>query len=281
MFQVKVMSAVDYCFAVDLANTMGWGMEVADFGFSQFLEPDGCFVLFDNSVPVGIATCISSGSVGWFGNFVVTQKYQRQGAGRLLLEHAINYLQSRRGVETIGLYAYPHLEKYYGKFGFKTDDVLITVMCNNHVQAIDCRPFKFETQPDFSVLTRFDREFFGADRSHLLKSILQKKSSLCYSSFVDGELVGYVVSKNYGNTSEVGPLVCRSDIPDVAFELLKAMLQQLTNRQVMLYLSQNQKEIVNFLLGVGFRKNFSLSRMFLGESKIQNAVYLAESLERG
>jgi hypothetical protein len=67
----------------------------------------------------------------------------------------------------------------------------------------------------------------------------------------------------------------------VALELLKAMLQRLVNRQVILYLPQKQKVFETFLLSVGFRKNFSLLKMFLGESQIQNGVYLVESLERG
>jgi GNAT superfamily N-acetyltransferase len=274
------MSARDYGFAVDLANTMNWGMAESDFKFNQFLEPDGCLMLFNGSVPMGIATCVSFGKVGWFGNFVIKQEYQRHGAGCLLLEHAVNYLQSK-GVESIGLYAYPHLEEYYGKFGFKADNMSLTVMHNAQVQVIDGESFGFENHHDFAVLTRFDCAFFGADRCHLLRSILQKKSSLCSASFVGGEMVGYVVSKNCGNVSEVGPLVCRSDMPGVAFGLLKVMLQRLVNKSVVLYLTSNQKGFEEFLLGAGFRKEFSLSRMFLGESKIQNGVYLAESLERG
>jgi GNAT superfamily N-acetyltransferase len=280
MFQVKVMSAKDYGFAVDLANTMDWGMSTADFGFNQSLESDGCLVLFDDSVPVGIATCVSFGKVGWFGNFVVKSEYRRQGAGRLLLEYAVKYLQSK-GVETIGLYAYPHLEEYYGKFGFKPDNATLTVMHNSNMPVVNCNSVDFEVQPDFSVLTRFDREFFGADRSQLLRSILQEKSSLCYASFVGREMVGYILSKNYGNIVEVGPLVCCSGRSDVAFGLLKVMLQRLVNRCVVLYLPHNQSGLEAFLLDVGFRKKFSLSRMFLGVSKIQNDVCLAESLERG
>jgi GNAT superfamily N-acetyltransferase len=279
MLQVKVMSTKDYGFAVDLANTMNWDMAIADFEFNQSFESEGCLVLFDDSVPVGIATCVRFGNVGWFGNFVVKPEYRQQGGGRLLLEYAVKYLKGK-GVETIGLYAYPHLEEYYGKFGFKAD-VGLVVMCNDNVQINNGSASKFEALPDFSVLSQFDSEFFGADRSQLLRSILQEKTSLCYASFVGREMVGYILSKTCGCISEVGPLVCCPDRSDVALELLKVMLQRLVNRQVVLYLPQNQKVLEVFLLDVGFRKKFSLSRMFLGGSKIQNGVCLAESLERG
>ena len=67
MFHVEKMTPKDYMFAVELANTMNWNMTVEDFKFNSRLEPNGCFVLFDDSKRVGVATCISYGSVGWFG----------------------------------------------------------------------------------------------------------------------------------------------------------------------------------------------------------------------
>ncbi|MCL1966186.1 MAG: GNAT family N-acetyltransferase [Candidatus Bathyarchaeota archaeon] len=290
MFQVKVMSTRDYEFAVSLANTMDWNMAVTDFESNHFLEPNGCLVLFNGVIPVGIATCVSFGEVGWFGNFVVKPEYRRQGAGRLLLEYAVNYLRSR-GVQTIGLYAYPHLEGYYSKFGFKIDDnaadVSLNVMNNSNVQAIPCcssslfKVEQFGAHFDFSLLACFDSEFFGADRSRLLKSLLQEKSSLCYVAFVGNDMVGYVISKDHGRIVEVGPLVCRPDLSGVAFELLGVMFQRLVGRSVVLYLSPNQVVLEAFLLRVGFRKSFSLSRMFLGGSRLQDGVCLVESLERG
>ena len=71
MFQVKPMDQKDFGFAVELANTMDWNMATEDFQFAKQLEPEGCFVLFDDSKRVGIATCISYGKVGWFGNLIV------------------------------------------------------------------------------------------------------------------------------------------------------------------------------------------------------------------
>ena len=120
MFQVKQMSPSDFQFATKLANSMNWNMAPEDFEFNSSLEPEGCFVAFEDSDRVGIATCISFGTVGWFGNLIVEEKCRRKGAGRLLVKHAINYLQSK-GVKTIGLYAYPNLDSFYGNLGFERD----------------------------------------------------------------------------------------------------------------------------------------------------------------
>ena len=106
------MSPSDFQFATDLANTMNWNMTVEDFEFNSSLEPEGCFVAFEDSERVGIATCINFGTVGWFGNLIVEEEFRRKGAGRLLVKHAANYLQSK-GAKTIGLYAYQNDSKPY------------------------------------------------------------------------------------------------------------------------------------------------------------------------
>ena len=71
MLQVKQMRSEDFFFATELANTMDWNMAAEDFQFMAQLEPEGCLVLFDDSTPIGIATCINYGKVGWFGNLIV------------------------------------------------------------------------------------------------------------------------------------------------------------------------------------------------------------------
>jgi GNAT superfamily N-acetyltransferase len=280
MFHVRVMSVAEYGFAVALANGMNWNMEVGDFRFSQFLESDGCFVLFEGSVPVGVATCISFGKVGWFGNFIVKPEYRGRGGGCLLLKYALGFLWDR-GVESVGLYSYLEFKEFYGRFGFKAD-LDFTVMYNSCLQTDSLVVAKFESCVDFSVLSRFDRQFFGADRSRLLRGILQERGSLCYVSMEGQEVAGYILAKVCEEgVVEVGPLVCRSGQLEVALELLKAMLKRLSGRQVLLYLPQGQNGFEEFLLGIGFRKDFSLLRMFLGKPKIQRGIHLAESLERG
>lgn len=279
MFQIKVMTPDDYGFAVDLANTMGWGMEKEDFRFNQMLEPEGCLMLFNGVEPAGVATCISFGAVGWFGNLIVKPEHRKHGAGRLLLEHAVKYLK-RRDVETVGLYAYQHLKEFYGKSGFKAD-IDFAVMHNENVAGFDGEMTSFDEQTDFSVLNGFDTGFFGADRSKLLKGILGKENRLCYVSVKDREVNGYVLAKVYEHMAEVGPLVCKPNNEALAKALLTKVLCELEGRQVSIYLPQKQSGLLIFLEEAGFKNAFLLSRMFLGSPKVQNYIHTAESLERG
>ncbi len=278
MLQVKLMRPQDFAFAVKLANTMKWDMEEQDFQFNLALESQGCLTLFDDKEPVGIATCISFGKIGWFGNLIVKEQHRRKGAGRMLLQHAIDYLHGR-GVETIGLYAYPHLKGFYGKLGFKPDEDFI-VYNNQNVQVTARKELATKCK-DFSALNRFDSKFFGADRSRVLQAIYQQNSNLCYTLSDEGQLEGYVLAKVYGQMAEVGPLVCEPNQQGKARVLLESVLGGLQGSYVSLYMQQNQAVLCKFLVNVGFTEAFRLSRMFLGALKVQDCIYAAESLERG
>ncbi len=96
MFQVRAMRVDDFPFAVQLANTMNWNMAEEDFEFMASLEPHGNFIALDDGKPIGIATCISFGTVGWFGNLIVKEQYRSKGVGSLLVKHASRLLAKQR-----------------------------------------------------------------------------------------------------------------------------------------------------------------------------------------
>ena len=281
MFRVATIRTRDVSFAVKLANTMNWNMIDEDFDFMLQLEPNGCFVLFDESAPVGISTCISYGKIGWFGNLVVQENYRKKGAGTILLQRSIEYLRHGK-VETVGLYAYPHLIGFYEHFGFKIDmdfSVLKGKPVSFTVSEV-VREAKSRETPEILAL---DSQCFGADRSKLLKPILSRMNNLCFVSVRNAEIVGYVAAKVYQDMAEVGPLVCKENHADVAVPLLKTVLCRLCglDLDVFMCVSGKQNAIMDVLLESGFKKDFGVVRMFLGPAVAESCICLAESLERG
>lgn len=279
MLRVKSMSAGDFQFATKLANTMDWKMANEDFEFMLSLEPEGCFVAFQGSTRVGIATCISFGKVGWFGNLIVKQKHRKKGVGSLLVRHAVSYLQSR-GVQTIGLYAYPHLTGFYGNLGFKSEKDFSVL----HVETLDslaAETLSRAGRRQIQAIEKFDSCCFGGNRKRLLESIILGKSNLCYYKSEGNKVEGYVAATVYEKTAWIGPLICREGKVDVAVSLLKAVLGKLTGKSVYAVLPKKETALSDMLSSAGFRKDFSVSRMFLGQPVAKNCIYIAESLERG
>ena len=279
MFKVEIMRKTDFTFAVNLSNTMGWNMTPQDFAFNCAMEPEGCFVLREDSEQVGIATCISYGKTGWFGNLIVKEENRRKGAGLFLLRHAVDYLH-RKGVETVGLYAYPKLVGFYGKAGFDVDVDFLVLHAENPAVTSKETPTRVDSKT-LAAVVDFDRACFGGDRKRLLEVVFLDHGNLGYYVSEGNSVVGFVGAKDYAGMAELGPLVCEPNRPDVALKLVKAVLSRLGDRAVYLYLPKHQTALHNYLYSIGFKEQFSLTRMFLTRNPLKNCIYIAESLERG
>ena len=279
MFSVKPMSKRDFQFATKLANTMNWNMADEDFQFMTNLEPEGCFVAFHGTERVGMATSISFGEVGWFGNLIVKEKYRNKGVGQLLVKHSINYLQAK-GAKTIGLYAYPNLTRFYDNLGFKFDEDFMVL----HAEAL--RSLTYEVLPklrrqQIKAIEKFDSRCFGGNRQKLLESIILEKSNLSYFKLEGKEVAGYVAATVYEKMAWIGPLICLEGKVDFATSLLQVVLSNVAGKSLYLVLSKKEAALADMLFHVGFREDFSVSRMFLGQAVAKNCIYMAESLERG
>ena len=279
MFHVKKMEVDDFSFAVQLANTMNWNMAVEDFEFMMKLEPQGCFVLFRGSERLGICTSVSFGEVGWFGNLIVKGDYRREGVGSLLVKHAIDYLKNR-GVETIGLYAYQHLVKFYESFGFKPDIDFLVLQGKTAFPPTEGIVRKPKKQ-DVPEVIDFDSQCFEANRKKLLEPILLDTGNLCYISTENNEITGYVAAKVYDIMAEVGPLICHANRVEVAVMLLKTILSRLNGLDISMCIPKKETALLHMLSKAGFREDFRVARMFLGPAVAKNCIYIAESLERG
>jgi N-acetylglutamate synthase-like GNAT family acetyltransferase len=269
-------------FAIELANTMSWNMTSEDFRFNMSLEPNGCFVLKEDSKCVGLATCINYGKVGWFGNLVIEKSCRGKGAGTLLVKHAITYLRNI-GVTTVGLYAYPHLSEFYRTFGFRKNGEFIVLKAKQifYSQSKDSQLAEPIGKQDLNELIDLDSKCFGESRKKLLDLILQKNTNLCYLSKVNKKLLAYAIAKVYGESTEIGPIVCPRNRPETAAFLLKTLLCQLKDCEGFIYIPAIETKLLAILAKAGFKEDFMLVRMFLGPAVADDCVYVAESLERG
>ncbi len=281
MFRLRTMNRKDFPFAVSLANTMNWNMTTTDFEFNMQLEPNGCFLLQTDSKPVGLATCISFGKTGWFGNLVIDEKYRKQGAGTQLLQHAVNYLKST-GVKTIGLYAYPYLTDFYSAIGFKPEADFAVLKADAVFPLSRAKgTFKMIKARNVACISNFDEEFFGASRKKLFDLIFRSPNNIGYVAFEGSKTAGFALSKVFGDAAEIGPLACLRDEPETAKNLLVAVLSRLEGLEAYMSLPTSESDLQSIASKTGFNEEFRLKRMFFGPVSAKNCIYLAESLERG
>jgi ribosomal protein S18 acetylase RimI-like enzyme len=274
------MKVDDLPFAVQLANTMNWNMTPADFEFNMKLERDGCFVLFHGQKRLGTATSISFGKAGWFGNLVVKEDFRRKGAGKLLVKHIIKYLKSK-GVETIGLYAYPHLIGFYESLCFKSDLEFSVLKGKAATSSTAQENVRNATRQDLPEIIAFDSKYFGANRQKLLEAILIDTDNSCYVATEKSSVTGYIAAKVNGEMTEVGPLICRANHEEEAVLLLKTMLGRLNGCEVIVYIPTKERALFEVSEKAGLKEDFRVMRMFLGSAVAESCICAAESLERG
>ena len=278
-FHVRNMLPSDFDFAVHATDRMGWGLEKSDFEFMMELEPEGCFVLFEDSERVGLATTVSYGKIAWFGNLIVDEGRRRRGAGSLLVNHSLEYLRSI-GVETVGLYAYMERISFYRRLGFRTDSAFLVMKGKAFSSSISADVRKVEER-DIEKVVDFDRSCFGESRWKLLEPILSDRDNLGYFSVRGGKVVGYSVAKVFRGMAELGPIVCEKGQVDVAVNLLRATFDGVKRFEVSLFVPEKEEALCSMLVENGFSQVFKVERMFHGSPVAGDCVMMAESLERG
>jgi GNAT superfamily N-acetyltransferase len=279
MFRVENMSKKDFEFAVRITDTIHWGLSDADFEFMLEVEPEGCFVLHEDTERIGIATTISYGRIGWFGNLVVAENHRNEGAGSFLVEYSLEYLK-RRKVQTVGLYAYLERIPFYERLGFEYDSDFVFLKGEGSSQ--QSRPDVILARgQDFDRIIAFDRACLGASRKRLLQPILQYRDNFCFAKVKSDEIVGYVVVKVFEGGAEVGPLVCQPGHAEVAIELLEAVLARLQGVKTSLCIAKRESVILDTLRTAGFAESYNVARMLRGPQTLKECICGAESLERG
>jgi predicted N-acetyltransferase YhbS len=279
MYHVRKMVEEDLEYAVQLTDTKSWNLIEEDFRLMLNLEPEGCFVLLNDSQRIGIITSISFGRIGWFGNLIVEEQHQRKGAGSLLVHHVIDYLTSKR-VKVVGLYSYVDSVPFYEKLGFKYDSDFIVL--EGKAPAFSVEANIREVKPEnFEKIVEFDSSCLNAPRKKLLEAIFHNDNNLCYLSVENGEMLGYIMAKVYEGMAEVGPLMCDPECSDVAINLVKTVLNVLKGFEVSFCVPKKESAMIDFLTKSGISERFHVTRMFSKPISLKDCVYIAESLERG
>jgi GNAT superfamily N-acetyltransferase len=281
MLEVRQMTVDDLEFAVNITRTMDWNLEKGDFLFMMELEPEGCYVLLDDEEKVGIATNVSYGRIAWFGNLVVDRNRRDKGGGSLLVRRSLGYLQ-KKGVRTLGLYAYIDKIPFYERLGFKKDVQYSVLHGKPPSSPVKADLALARTAKEFREVINFDSTCFGESREKSLGPIISDLDNKCYMHKQNGQVDGYVAAKIYGDAAaEIGPLVCPSGRDDLAADLLREMISRLEGREIALFVSEKEAAILAMLEDSGFHESFRLARMFWGRPLVDSCLCLPESLERG
>lgn len=187
--------------------------------------------------PAVVTIATAAPPLGVIGSVIVRPEYQRGGLGRVIMEHALNWLK-REGARQIFLDATPAGRPLYRRLGFT--DVTSSWYTRAPLEAIDRAALRALASggaaarivaADAEALPRLaalDRHAYGGARLGLLAALTrQANHGLLIAETAAGAPLGYVMTRPSDLKLEglrVGPLVAHDD--ETAAALLAAILER-------------------------------------------------------
>ena len=170
--QVRPLKQDDIPRAMELVAAAGWNQTPTDWKRMVNASPQSCFQATLDELLVGTITSLAYGQqLAWIGMMLIAPEYQRQGIGRLLMQHMIEHLRDKN-VQSIMLDATPAGEGLYRKLGFQVCSHLRRWRRDKSPAAsqIFGDTAADRTELDQDQLT-LDKLAFGVDRSFWLSQL--------------------------------------------------------------------------------------------------------------
>ena len=225
------------------------------------LCPDGCYAATAGARLVGTTTTTVYGrELAWVGMVLVDPEFRRRGIATGLVRVALEALDAAE-VATVKLDATPEGAPVYEALGFEAE--LHIERWEGLARAKPLPAHAAEGAPDLSQIIALDRRAFGADRSELLRALLEESYvTPAVSVGADGRLRGYALARRGALADYVGPLVAEG--AETAAVLLDDVLNRLDAGRVFVDLNTTYADGARVLEARGFVKQRELIRMRRG-----------------
>ena len=266
--EIRLLFESDIPAAMKLKEAAGWNQTEADWRRLIKLEPDGCFAAVENDQLVGTTTTTTyEDDLAWIGMVLVDPQYRRRGIATRLLETAVAYLEGK--VTVIKLDATAEGNPVYEKFGFKTESLV-----ERWRGSVKSRSIAHEDMAiDLNALLGLDRRAFSADRSRLIKSLIDdSRMSPVLVKDESGSLAGYALARAGTKEVYIGPVVS-TDTTHVE-NLFDRSLGQLSGSSVYIDFSNECGVSSSVLADRGFVKERDLIRMSLGSRSVRTSTFV-------
>ena len=257
MNAIRLLFESDIPAAMKLKEAAGWNQTEVDWRRLIKLEPNGCFAAIENDQLVGtITTTTYEDDLAWIGMVLVDPQHRRRGIATRLMETALAYLNGK--VDVVKLDATAEGSPVYETFGFKTESLIERWRGTSESRPIEQEDAAFNLEE----LLALDRRAFGADRSRLIKSLLDD------SPVRVSHGGGYALARAGTRATYIGPVV--TTVAAQVENLLDRMLGQLSS-SVYIDFSNECGVSPSVLADRGFVKERDLVRMSYGPQSVKTS----------
>jgi GNAT superfamily N-acetyltransferase len=259
---IRRMRESDLDFVVECITGEGWLGETEHVirGFLQY-DSDGCLVGEEDGRRVGMCVGVSYGECGFLGELIVVKDQRGRGLGRQLLEYCVEYLHNR-GCRSVYLDGdYPAV-RIYERVGFR--HVCRSLRFLGQVQERPHEHVRPMTLADIDIVSRIDKEVFGADRRFFLEYRLRLFPRLCRTVITDGAISGFGLGQPGNGVISIGPWVVLDGVERPA-DLLESIAAEADGRKLRLGILETNSRALRELRALqGLTETEPSWRMVLG-----------------
>lgn len=246
--------------AFALSVEAGWNQTAADWQL-MLEHGDGFGIAVEDGRLVATALTHGFGPVSWISMVLVTRDYRRHGLATMLLDRCVRTLQDRNVIP--GLDATEAGRKVYEPLGFHAIYALARRSATIAPRAAPRRNLRRAERTDLDAITAYDARVFGADRTHVLRHLLERAPDLAFVAETDGQLLGFVLGRDGREATQIGPVMAEN--PATAIGLIDAALASVSG---LVYVDsiEEHAEFNAHLAMRGFNIQRGFTRMLLGRA---------------
>lgn len=256
---IRRMDPEDMPAVMRLKQAAGWNQTEQDWANILALEPEGCWVYEHDGEVAASTTAICYGQdLAWIGMVLVLPSFRGRGYARMLMEHALQFLEQRQ-VVAVRLDATDMGRPLYAKLGFR-DESIIERWSAPAAGVAPQTPVPVESLESVASIAALDRKAFGADRTGVLERL-----RACFP----GECIhlpgGFAMQRPGSGAHFLGPCVAGSAA--TARGLIETLLARRVGQAVFWDLLPDNAESVRMAAELGFDRKRRLVRMVLGDEQ--------------
>jgi ribosomal protein S18 acetylase RimI-like enzyme len=221
------------------------------------IQPDGGLLALHGDEGAGMVWVTDYGQFASIGVLGVLPKFQGQGIGRMLMEHAEAKAQ---GTSAFILDATHEGARLYEKLGYRNVDTSYRLNLTQKKFYPLAETIENVSPNHLSELLEFDTSIFGANRKKVLEAFLNTFAERAFlSRDKRGKVNGFIIAQ----TSTLGPWIAEN--VSVAETLLQAVLNLELPEKTRVLLPTVNKEGLELLQRYGFENVRTLRHMVKGK----------------
>ena len=258
---IRSMRKDELDYAIELAANEGWNPGLNDASSFYSADSDGFLIGLLNDKPIGCISAVSyQKKFGFIGFYIVLQEYRGKGYGLQLWNAAIEKLKGMN----IGLDGVIAQQENYKRSGFKFAYSNIRYQWQNVHHEYDIRDiFNGSTFP-FDRISRYDKQFFPADRSKFLKNWINMPDSFSSVQKCGSEISGLGVIRKCRVGYKVGPLF--ADDSKIAENIFLSLTNNVEEgKLIFLDVPEINERAMAIASKYNMRNIFGTARMYTGK----------------